>query len=293
MYSRFEALEKYDLEEIQGSTAAVVGLGATGSAIAEHLARHGVNLIIIDRDFLELNDLYSSNLYTRDQCESALPKAKAVEEKLESLTNVEAYVANIESSNLELLDDADIIMDGTDNLETRLLIDDYSTKNDVPWVYTAALGERGFSMYLRDQCFRCIFQRTEPSSSCEENGVLREVSAIASAKSSIKALKYLSGLEPDQRLEMIPEGKKFELMECSCSDSAEVEVSSVCGENKYQVFGSVEPENFGGEVEKRNEYLRKIRFEGSFLTVFESGRAIVEADSREEAEKVYRKASRI
>lgn len=295
MYSRFEALKKYDLEKIQASTVAIVGLGATGSVMAEHLARHGVNLVLVDRDYLEMNDLYSSNLYSRDQWESALPKAKAAEEKLEEMTRAEAFVKNLDSSNMDLLEEADVILDGTDNLETRLMIDEYASENDIPWIYTAALGEKGFSMFVEENCFRCIFERTDPASSCEQNGIMREVSSIAASKSSLKAIRYLSGLEPDQRLEMIPDGKKFDLgEECNCSEKGkELKVSSVCGENKYQVFGDKRPEDFGGEVTNENDYLKKIVFQDKALTVFNSGRAIILADSSEEAERVYREASSI
>lgn len=294
MYSRFEALKKYDLEKVQSSTVAVIGLGATGSVIAEHLARHGVNLILVDRDYLEMNDLYSSSIYSREQCESALPKAKAAEEKLQPVTQVEAFVENLDDSNTDILLEADLILDGTDNLETRLLIDEYASENDVPWIYTASLGEKGFSMFVQDNCFRCMFEKTNPASSCEQNGIMREIASITASKSSLKAVRYLSGLEPDKRLEMIPDGKKFELRECDCGKKRrEIEVSAVCGENKYQVFGDVKPCDFSGEVVKENDYLKKIVFNGTALTVFNSGRAIVLAESRKEAETVYREASSI
>ena len=293
MHSRFEALGKYDLDKLQNSTAAVIGLGATGSVIAEHLARHGVNLILVDRDYLEMNDLYSSNLYSKNQCEASLPKAKAAEEKLRDLTEIEAFIENLDSENLDLLENADIVLDGTDNLETRLLIDDYCSRNDRPWIYTAALGERGFSMFVEDECFRCTFEKLNPSSSCQRNGVMREISSIAASKSSMKAVRFLSGLEVDEKLEMIPSGKSFQVEACNCDSNEDIEVSSVCGDGKYQVFGDKRPEEFTGEVLKSNEYLKRIEFEGSELTVFESGRAIVHAPSREAAEKLYRQASSI
>jgi adenylyltransferase/sulfurtransferase len=293
MYSRFEALEKYDLDQLENATAAVIGLGATGSVIAEHLAKHGVKLILIDRDYLEMNDLYSSNLYSNNQCERSLPKAKAAEEKLKDLTDIQAYIKNLDAESIDLLANADIVLDGTDNLETRLLIDDYCSRKGIPWVYTAALGERGFSMFVQDECFRCTFEKLNPSSSCQQNGVMREISSIAAAKSSMKAIKYLSGLEVEEKLDMIPSGKSFQFEACKCDSTESIEVSSVCGDGKYQVFGDKRPEEFGGEVLKSNEYLRRIEFEGSELTVFDSGRAIVHAPNREAAENVYREASSI
>ncbi len=291
MYSRFQALEKYDLERVQNSTAAVIGLGATGSVIAEHLARHGVNLVLIDRDYLERNDLYSSNLYSKSQCEDSLPKAKAAEEKLSELTSVKAYVENIDSENIEMLD-VDIILDGTDNLQTRMVIEEFSKEQNIPWIYTSALGERGFSMFIQEKCFNCMFKKLNPSSSCERNGVMREISSITGSTSALKAVKHLSGLKIKEELEMLPNKKSFELGECSC-DSLQIEASPVCGENKYQVFGSKRPEDFNNNVLVENDYLRKVEYGDNELTIFNSGRAIVHADSKEDAERLYREASSI
>lgn len=293
MHSRFKTLNKYNLEKIQSSTAVIVGLGATGSVIAEHLARHGVDLILIDRDYLEENDLYSSNLYSSEQIEEALPKAKAAEEKLSELTDVESHVEDLNSDNIELLNSGDIVMDGTDNIETRYLIEEYSKENGVPWVYTAALGERAFSMFIEEACFKCMFDQVNPKESCETNGILREISNIAASISCIKALEYLSGKTVEEKLEIIPEMDEFLPAECSCSESREIEASNVCGEDKYQVFGDSSPEEFKGEVIASNDYLKRLVFEGSSLTVFESGRAIIEAESLEEAERLYRTASSI
>ena len=291
MYSRFKALNKYNLEALKDSKVAIVGLGATGSVIAEHLARHGVNLVLIDRDYLEMNDLYSSNLYSKEQCEEALPKAKALEEKLSDLTNVEAYVTDLNEENVELLG-VDLIMDGTDNLETRLLIERFSKENNVPWIYTASLGERGFSMFVNKNCFKCLFDRLDPKASCELNGVMREISSITASKSAMKAVEYLSGLEVEEKLEIVPEMDSFELGRCTCS-GVEVNASQVCGENKYQVRGGRSPDDFGGEVVADNEYLKRVEFEGSLITIFNSGRAIIEADSLEDAERLYSEASSI
>lgn len=291
MYSRFQALQKYDLEKLQESTVAVVGLGATGSVIAEHLARHGVNLVLIDRDYLEMNDLYSSNLYSKNQCEEALPKVKAAEERLSDFTKVESHIKDLNEDNTEILD-SDLIIDGTDNIETRYIIENYSKAKDIPWIYTAALGEKGFSMFLQDKCLKCIFKNVKPKESCETNGIMREISSIAASSSTMKAVKYLSGEEVEEKLEIIPEMDSFELGECGCED-IETEVSHVCGENKYQVNGEKNPEDFKGSEIVSNKYLRRIDLDGNMITVFKSGRAIIEAESLEKAERLYREASSI
>ncbi|MFP4038177.1 MAG: ThiF family adenylyltransferase [Candidatus Nanohaloarchaea archaeon] len=288
MHSRFNALKNRDISDLEGSKAAVIGLGATGSVMAEHLARHGVKLVLIDRDFLEENDLYSSNIYSREQIEKALPKSKACEQKLSDFTEVEARVENADREFVENLD-VDVILDGADNVETRYIIDEYS---ETPWIYTAALGERGLSMFIEKACFRCMMDSVNPKKSCETSGILREISSIAASRSAAKAVDYLSGREVEEKLEIIPEMESFRPEECSCSGK-KVEASQVCGEQKYQVFGDKEPGNFDGEEIASNPYLRKIRFEGRILTVFNSGRAIVEADSLEAARKAYRMASSI
>lgn len=291
MYSRFEALQKYDLDKLQESTVAVVGLGATGSVIAEHLARHGINLVLIDRDYLEMNDLYSSNLYSRKQCEKALPKVKAVEDRLSDLTEVESYITDLNEDKTDILD-SDLIIDGTDNIETRYIIERYSKEKGIPWIYTAALGEKGFSIFLQDKCLKCIFKNVRPKESCETNGIMREISSMAASASTMKAVKYLSGLEVEEKLETIPEMESFELGECNCGD-VEAEASQICGENKYQVYGDKNPEDFKGDEIASNKYLRRINLEGNVITVFNSGRAIIEARSLEDAERLYRKASSI
>lgn len=293
MYSRFQALEKYDLNKLQNSTVAIIGLGATGSVIAEHLARHGVNLVLIDRDYLEKNDLYSSNIYEKEQVENALPKAKAAQQKLSEFTSVEAFMKDLNSGNLDALDSADLIMDGTDNIETRYLIEDYSKENSIPWIYTAALGERGFSMLVEESCFKCMFDQVNPKKSCQRNGVLREISATAASLSSKKALEYLSGIQVDERMQIIPEMDGFQPPDCSCDRTEKVEASNVCGENKYQVFGDKDPESFNGEIIASNEYLKRINFEGNMITIFDSGRAIIEASTLEDAKRLYRTASSI
>lgn len=288
MYSRFNALPKYNLEEIKGSTVAVVGLGATGSVIAENLARHGINLVLIDRDYLEMNDLYSSNLYDKEQCEKALPKVKAAEDKLASITEVETHLTNLSKDNKQILK-SDLIIDGTDNIETRYVIEEYSKNNGIPWIYTSALGERGFSMFIENKCFKCLFDRISPKDSCQSNGIMREVSSIAGSKSSLKAVKYLSGVEVKEKLEIIPEMDEYDVGECNC-EGVELKASQVCGENKFQVQGDRKPSSFSGEEIVSNKYLRRIRIDGSQVTVFNSGRAIIEAESLERAQELYKKS---
>jgi len=295
VYSRFTALEHFiedDLRKLQNSTAAVVGLGATGSVIAEHLARHGVNLILIDRDYLEQNDVYSSSIYTPGHCERALPKARAAGEFLGSFTDITVHSEHLDADNIDILESAEIILDGTDNLETRFLLNEYSRKNSVPWVYTAVLGEKGYSMMFDEKCFRCVFDHIDPSGlgTCETDGVMRETASVTASKSALKAIRYLSGKETEEHLEVVP-GESLDVEDSGCEVCSEQNysllestgtASSVCGENKYQIKKEVNERDFeilreAGELISENDYLTRVSIEGDSFALFRSGRAIIEA----------------
>ncbi|MFB6217239.1 MAG: ThiF family adenylyltransferase, partial [Candidatus Aenigmatarchaeota archaeon] len=220
MFTRFKALTGFgeeELEQLQDSKVAIIGLGATGSVIAEHLARHGVKLVLVDRDYLEPKDTYSSNLYTLEDSEKGLPKAVAAEEKLSDFTEVESHVTSLKPGNTSILGDVDIILDGTDNLETRFMLNDYSKKNGVPWIYTAAIGEKGYSMFFREECFNCVFEEISAGSlkTCETAGIMREVSTIVGSISARKAVYFLAGKEVKEKLDTV-NGESFEVESTGC-----------------------------------------------------------------------------
>ncbi|MFB6191180.1 MAG: ThiF family adenylyltransferase [Candidatus Nanohaloarchaea archaeon] len=308
MRSRFTALESFgeeELERLKSSTAAVIGLGATGSVIAEHLARHGVNLVLVDRDYLEKSDLYSSSLYTREQVEQGLPKAEAARRRLEGFSDadIEAHVDSLSGDKTALLGPADIVMDGTDNLETRFLVDEYSHRESVPWVYTAAIVEKGYSMLFDQRCFSCVFEDVEAGSlgTCETEGVMREVSTIAASRSALKAVRYLAGKDVEEKLDVVPSGESLKVRSEGCEVCGEGEYRrldetddtvSVCGENKYELEREVGEEAFQrlrqqGKVVADNDYLTRVEIDGRGFALFRSGRAIVEARDRGHAEAVF------
>jgi adenylyltransferase/sulfurtransferase len=300
MYSRFEALKEFGEEEqkqLQNSTAAVVGLGATGSAIAENLARHGVNLIIVDRDYLEQNDVYSSNLYTIEQCSDNLPKAEAAEKKLGEFTEVKSHSRSLSHGNLEILENADIVLDGTDNMRARQLINGFSQREDVPWVYTAALGRKAYSMFFDKKCFRCLVQDVESAASCESRGVMRETAQKAAASSSLKAVKFLAGKKVSEKLGIVHEARKLDAECDGCKVCEEKwipetgeEAVELCGEGKYMLERDFESISTPGEVVSENGFLKRIEFQGTELTVFHSGRIFVEAEDEGHAKALVAKA---
>lgn len=303
MHSRLKALKNLEddqIKNLQNSTVAVIGLGATGSVIAESLARYGINLKIFDRDYLEENDLYSSGLYTKEQAENSIPKAEALEEKLSEFTELEKHVESLNAGNIKALDGADLIIDATDNMETRFLIDEYCQKNDKAWIYTAALAGQGYSMLFEEKCFNCVFKQVRPNKlgTCRTEGIVRDIAALAAHRSSLKAFKFLIGDEPGEKLDVVPQGESLEVEASGCKvcergeyehmDSRE-KVSSVCGENKYQINAELSEEAFEklrsqGEVVVENEFILRTRVDGREFVLYKAGGALLEAEDRGHAE---------
>lgn len=303
MHSRLHALENLDegqIQQLKSSKVAVIGLGATGSVIAESLARYGVDLKIFDRDYLEENDLYSSNIYLPSECEKSVPKAEAAAEKLSQITEVEKHVESLNPGNIKALKDVDLIIDATDNMETRFLINEYARKEGKAWIYTAALAEQGYSMLFDQKCFSCVFKEVRPGKlgTCRTEGVVRDVAAIAAHRSCLKAVDYLTGKEVDESLELVPQGESLavEASGCEVCESEEFEhldsdesVSSVCGERKYQVNAELDEKAFErlreqGEVIADNDYILRVNLEGGEFALYRSGGALLEAEDKGHAE---------
>ena len=186
-YSTQETLiGKEGQKKINKAAIAIVGLGALGSLSAQLLARAGVGkLIIMDRDYVELGNLHRQFFNEDDIGE---PKALATEKqikKINSKINVEAHFDNLDYTNAEkLLGDADLILDCTDNLETRFLINDIALKNKIPFIYAAALGESGYVYTIQPEkempCFECIFKDARAAETCETAGVLNVITSAIS-----------------------------------------------------------------------------------------------------------------
>src|ERR1051326_3199374 len=166
-YSRqilFPGIGEQGQEKLLASHAVIVGCGALGSFHAAALARAGVGrLTIIDRDYVEASNLHRQWLFDEADAAQALPKAAAAERqiaRINSAIQVRGVVADLTPGNVsELVDGAAILLDGTDNFETRYLMNDYAVKRGVPWVYGAAVGTYGLSMPVlpgRSACLRCV-----------------------------------------------------------------------------------------------------------------------------------------
>lgn len=192
------------------SRVVIIGCGALGCNIANLLARAGVGKIkIVDRDFPEIHNLQRQVLFDEDDIKAQLPKAVAAERRLKKVNStieIQSIVADVNYTNVEgFCTGADLIMDGLDNLETRLLINDVALKNNIPWVFGSAIGSSGMTMPVipgKTPCFRCVFAmlpeaKTLPT--CETAGVVGTVPAIIGALQATEALKILMGSDKVSR----------------------------------------------------------------------------------------------
>lgn len=200
--ARFAPVGEVGQARIRGASVAIVGCGALGSVEAELLARAGVGrLRLIDRDFVEASNLQRQFLYSESDAEEALPKAVAAAKRIAQINSdvaVEPMVADLTPASAEdLLDEVDLIVDGTDNFEARFLINDFAVREGLPWIYAAAVGSYGLKLPIvpgQTACLRCVYpeppQGTQPT--CETDGVLGPITATIAALACGDALKILA-----------------------------------------------------------------------------------------------------
>ncbi len=313
-YSRQVILEEIGeagQEKISRSRMVVVGVGATGSMSSIILVRAGVgSLRVIDRDIVELSNLQRQVLYTEADAAEGIPKAVAAEERLSSMNTdsvVEGINDHLSPRNIDaIVGDADIVIDGTDNMETRYLVNDYSVKMGIPWVYGGALGMKGMTMLVHPEkgpCFRCLFPESpgpERLGTCETVGVLGSAPAIVASHQAAAALRYVvSGVEePQGKLltfdlwhdfySTVRVGKDPDCPTCGRNEfpylEEEVKTSIVmtCGEGTFQVYPpaprSIDLARHAKVLEGKGEIIRKshyviFRLGERSMNIFADGRA--------------------
>ena len=208
-YSRqvlFAGIGNHGQERLLASSAVIVGCGAIGAATANLLVRAGVgHLRIIDRDFVEPSNLQRQVLFDEADALDTLPKAVAAERKLRSINSsvsVEGVVADLHPRNIqELLTGFDLILDGTDNFETRFLINDFAVKFSRPWIYAAAVASYGITLTIRpgiSPCLACLLDSTTGQGleeTCDTIGVLGPIVNLIASLEVAEAMKLLAGRE--------------------------------------------------------------------------------------------------
>lgn len=313
---RFPGIGEDGQRRLLDSHVTLCGCGALGTVLANALVRAGVgHLRLIDRDFIETNNLQRQVLFDEHDVAENLPKAEAAARKLGAINSgvhVEPVVTDIDRTNiLDLVRDADLILDGTDNFEVRYLINDVAIKLGKPWVYGGCIGSHGQSMTIipgQTPCLRCVIESSPPpgmAPTCETAGVLGPAINIIASYQATEAFKILTGhLETINRdliyldvWENVHKSFKIaklkDTVDCPCCKRREFDwldgkmgshTTSLCGRNAVQVtHRSATRLNFDelarqlgsmGEV-SFNRFLFKFGVDGYEFTVFPDGRAII------------------
>ena len=209
---RFAPLGRAGQERLAAARVLVVGCGATGGVLAQSLARAGVGtLVLVDRDIVEITNLPRQVLFDDDHAARGVPKALAAAETLLRAggpSRVEAHAMHLDAGNVdELARAADLVLDGTDNLATRYLLNDWCVKHGVPWIYAGVVGGAGLVLPVlpgRGACLRCVFPDPPPPGTlptCDSAGViLPAVGAVASLAAGL-ALRLLARPDALETLE--------------------------------------------------------------------------------------------
>lgn len=210
-YSRqilFAPVGEAGQQKLLAASAVLVGCGALGSAVADLLVRAGLGrLRIVDRDFVESSNLQRQTLFDEADARDALPKAVAAERKLRSVNSgvtVEGVVADLTPQNAEeLLGGFALLLDGTDNFETRFLMNDFAVRVGVPWIYAAVVASYGLTMAIRPgvgPCLACLVEARPGlgnEETCDTIGVLNSAVAVIAALEAAAAVRFLVGAESE------------------------------------------------------------------------------------------------
>ncbi len=308
-YSRQELiLGKANQKKLEKSTVAIVGIGALGTVSAELLARAGVGkLILSDRDIVEESNLQRQVLFAEKDIGQS--KAKIAGEKLKEINSAVktiSYAMHLNSENISVLKDADLILDCTDNLKTRFLLNDFCRKEKIPWIYASAIRTEGYVMPILPQgaCLRCFLKEANLET-CDTAGVLNTITASIGALQSTLAIKILIGekVEPclyhydiwRQRFQTLKIKQKHSCPTCRGNyqflNQKEEPVTKFCSAGKYQIIGK--KVNLL-EIKKRWSKSGKVIDDGIALRfgkiiLFADGRALIEAKTEEEARSAYGK----
>jgi len=210
-YSRqelFAGLGPEGQARLRSARVLVVGVGALGSSLAEMMARAGVGeLTIVDRDFVEESNLHRQSLFEEADAAAGLPKAVAAEAKLRRINSevaVRGLVADVATDNVAaLVEAADLVLDGTDNFETRFLLNDACLSLRVPWIYGACVGSYGLALAVRpglSPCLRCVLRECPAPGTvetCDTAGVVAPIVHVVAGIQAAEALKILAGRHDD------------------------------------------------------------------------------------------------
>lgn len=314
-YSRqmlFEPIGPKGQESLRAASAVLVGCGAIGAAAAQLLVRAGIGrLRILDRDFVETSNLQRQSLFDEADAAQVLPKATAAERKLRAINSdvqVEGLIADLSSRNVaELLGGFPLILDGTDNFETRFLINDFAVKTKRPWIYAAAVASYGVTVTIhpgQTPCLACLLESphgTGLEETCDTVGVLGSIVNLIASLEVTEAIKILAGrfealhgrlLSCDVwsgRFQSIRAGRNANCRACARGEFPYLEGQAqphitMCGRDSVQIHERGRALDLKALQERlapavndvrQNGFLLRFRIPPYEMTVFPDGRAIL------------------
>jgi adenylyltransferase/sulfurtransferase len=320
-YSRqilFDGIGVEGQQRLSESRALIIGCGALGSAQAEALARAGVGrLRLVDRDFVEASNLQRQTMFTEQDASERMPKAIAAANHIREFNSeieTEPEIVDVNNLNIErLIENCDVVLDGTDNFATRYLINDACVKYEINWVYGAAVGSYGVTMTIRPHqtaCLRCVFEEAPPAASvptCDTAGVIMPIINVVAAVQVSEAMKLLT----DQKEQLHQSLMQFDVWrnewrkinpgspaaDCPTCGLGRFDTlkstagnlgAVLCGRNAVQIspsaptrvdFQSLALRLRGAGEVKFNDYLLRFRTGEYELTVFQDARSIIRGTS--------------
>jgi molybdopterin/thiamine biosynthesis adenylyltransferase len=313
-YSRqilFAGIGEEGQRRLLASSAVIVGCGAIGAAAAQLLVRAGLGrLRIIDRDFVEHSNLQRQALFDEADARDSLPKAVAAERKLRSINSsvtIDGVVSDLTPGNAEeLLSGFDLILDGTDNFESRFLVNDFAVKSGTPWIYAAAVASYGVTMTIRPgttSCLACLLEndRQGIDETCDTVGVLGPIVNLIASLEAAEALKLLAGREGDLHGKLIscdvwrghfqsiradrnPQCRACARRDFTYLDGDAQPHITMCGRDSVQIHESGRSldlatlkTRLASAVDdvRQNDYLLRFRIAPYEMTIFTDGRAIL------------------
>lgn len=314
-YSRqvlFAGIGQAGQNRLRTAHVAIVGCGATGAAVAGLLARAGVGaLTIVDRDYVEWSNLQRQVLFDEADADAALPKAEAARRKialLNSQIQVHAHIADLVPANIHgLLAPAHLVLDATDNFETRYLLNDYAVEQNKPWIYAGAVGSYAVTMNIlpgQTACLACIFPAPPGGvvETCDTSGILNPAVNLAASLQAAEAIKWMVGDLRSMRRTLLAydvwanEQSQIQASApvpgCAVCGQRQFTALSgagrphitLCGRNSVQIHEHHRPIDFA-ELERRlaphgavrrNAMLLRFERGAHKITVFGDGRAIIQ-----------------
>lgn len=294
----------------------IIGAGALGTGNAEILARAGVGqLTIVDRDYVEWSNLQRQQLFGEEDAKYRIPKAVAARERLEQINSdiqVEGHVMDAGAEELrELTEFADLIIDATDNFDTRLLINDISQESRIPWIYGACVGSYGLSYSIlpgKTPCLSCLLEKVPMGgATCDTAGIIAPVVQMVVAHQTSEAMKILTGNTEALRNKLVSfdlwnnhylamDVQKLRKIDCpSCGKNPQyphlnpenqTKTAVLCGRDSVQIRPSEKEERdldelslslsrLGGRVEQNPYLLSYINKDQQRLVFFKDGRVLI------------------